>query len=144
MEILESAIANLKGKEISGDVVFKLYDTYGFPVDLTADIARERELTIDQAGFEEQMTIQRERARAASSFKISVPSGSLDLAGKSPKVKSTFSGYECVQENSKVISLIKDGAFVEEISGDAEALVVLDTTPFYAESGGQVGDTGLI
>ncbi len=144
MEILESAIAGLKGKKLPGDVVFKLYDTYGFPVDLTADIARERGLTVDQAGFEKEMEKQRKRARAASSFKIEVPAGALDIIGQKVTSASTFSGYERIEESSTVASIFKNGKSVKKISADDEALVVLDATPFYAESGGQIGDTGVL
>ncbi|MDX1405640.1 MAG: alanine--tRNA ligase [Woeseiaceae bacterium] len=144
MEILEDAISNLKGKKLPGDVVFKLYDTYGFPVDLTADIARERGLTVDQQGFEAQMEQQRSRARAASSFKVDVPSGTLELVGRKTGVATAFSGYERIEETSTVDSIFKDGKSVKKISAGDEALVVLDSTPFYAESGGQIGDTGVI
>ncbi len=138
MEILESAISNLKGKEIPGDVVFKLYDTYGFPLDLTADIARERGLTVDSKGFDEQMSQQRDRARAASKFGIGGESGiKTDL-------ESRFSGYECLEESSKVAALFKDGEEVTSLNEGDEGGVILESTPFYAESGGQIGDTGAL
>jgi alanyl-tRNA synthetase len=141
MEILEAAIAGLKGKVIPGDVVFKLYDTYGFPVDLTADIARERGLTLDQAGFEEAMEGQRERARAASKFAsgdVSIPA--LLAQGKATK----FLGYEGTSGSSKIVGLFADGKPVDGLSTGADGVIVLESTPFYAESGGQVGDTGVI
>jgi alanyl-tRNA synthetase len=144
MEILESAIAKLKGKKLPGDIVFRLYDTYGFPVDLTADIARERDLTVDQDGFEKQMEEQRKRARAASSFKAEVPRGALELVGKTPGVESNFSGYENIEEGSAVISIVKSEKSVDSIKENDEALVVLGSSPFYAESGGQIGDTGVL
>ncbi len=141
MEMLESAISKLKGKQIPGDVVFKLYDTYGFPVDLTADIARERELTIDQEGFEEQMSAQRDRGRAASKFVIKVPAGSLKLAGNEP---TTFTGYEGIEGASEVGAVFKDGKPSDSLTKDQEGAVILKSTPFYAESGGQVGDAGVL
>ncbi len=138
MEILESTIATLNGRQLPGDVVFKLYDTYGFPVDLTADIARERDLTIDEAGFERQMAAQRGRARAASKF----------AAGSESRLEtdaqSTFTGYELVEEESTVTALFRDGKPVEELDAGESGAVVLASTPFYAESGGQVGDTGAL
>ncbi|RLA29746.1 MAG: alanine--tRNA ligase [Gammaproteobacteria bacterium] len=138
MEILESAIGKLEGKEIPGDVVFKLYDTYGFPLDLTADIARERGLTVDSDGFDEHMSQQRDRARAASKFGIDGESGiKTDL-------ESRFSGYESLEESSKVAALFKDGEEVTSLEKGEEGAVILESTPFYAESGGQVGDTGAL
>jgi len=136
--ILESAIDVLKGKEIPGDVVFKLYDTYGFPVDLTADIARERGLAVDQAGFEEQMDAQRDRARAASKF------GTGEDAAIKSDVATTFSGYAGVRGDSKVLALYNGAQEVDRLDAGDEGAVILETTPFYAESGGQVGDTGII
>jgi len=138
IEILESAISTLKGKEIPGDVVFKLYDTYGFPLDLTADIARERGLTVDSDGFDERMSQQRERARAASKFGIDGESAiKTDLA-------SRFTGYECLEESSKVAAVFKDGEEVTSLDVGDEGGVILESTPFYAESGGQIGDTGAL
>ena len=138
MEILEVAIANLDGKEISGDVVFKLYDTYGFPIDLTADIARERGLTVDQQGFELAMSAQRNRARAASKF--SAAAGVVLRTN----LDTTFSGYEGTDETSEVVALFKGSEPVDSLTkGDVGALV-LSSTPFYAESGGQIGDTGVL
>jgi alanyl-tRNA synthetase len=138
MEILDEAINNLKGKELPGDVVFKLYDTYGFPVDLTADIARERELSIDQKGFETQMEAQRDRARAASKFGIGPDSGIKTDAA------TTFSGYEGTASTGKVLALYTKGEQVSSLGEGDEGALILDITPFYAESGGQVGDTGVI
>jgi alanyl-tRNA synthetase len=138
MEILDAAIANLKGKQLSGEVVFKLYDTYGFPVDLTADIARERGLSVDQEGFEEAMDAQRNRARAASKFGVGGESGI------KTDIESGFSGYERVEAPGKVLALFKGGAQVESLAEGDDGALLLDATPFYAESGGQVGDTGVI
>ena len=138
MKILEADIAGLSGKQIPGETVFKLYDTYGFPVDLTADIARERGLSIDEAGFEAAMEQQRERARSASQFDIDY-NQSIQAC-----CCSEFTGYEHVVFHSEVAELFIDGEAVDEIQAGQDAVVVLNTTPFYAESGGQVGDTGLL
>ncbi|WP_315336513.1 alanine--tRNA ligase [Pseudomonas grimontii] len=138
LKILEQDLAELKGTVVPGDVVFKLYDTYGFPMDLTADIARERELTIDEAGFEREMEAQRVRARSASSFgldyntlvKVDVP--------------TEFTGYKATVGSAKIVALYKDGKSVDVLNEGDEAVVVLDQTPFYAESGGQIGDCGFL
>ncbi|MGI9235632.1 MAG: alanine--tRNA ligase, partial [Woeseiaceae bacterium] len=140
MEILEVAIANLHGTEIPGDVVFKLYDTYGFPIDLTADIARERDLTVDQSGFEEAMEVQRARARASSKF-ASVASGSLGL---DRNVQTKFSGYKRTDDTGKVLALFQGNEPVDELAKGDVGAVVLSSTPFYVESGGQIGDTGVL
>ena len=140
MENLEVAIANLKDGEIPGEVVFKLYDTYGFPVDLTADIARERALTIDEKGFEAAMDAQRDRARAASKFGTG-DGGRLRVRGSE---KTNFCGYERSRDRSRVTALYQGSEAVDElIKGDVGA-VILESTPFYAESGGQVGDIGTL
>ena len=138
MTILEEAIAKLDGTVIPGETVFKLYDTYGFPVDLTADIARERGLTLDMAGFEREMAAQRERARAASSFSVAGGEG-LDV-----DVQTVFTGYDHLADQGQVQALFRDGRPVERLAEGEEGLLVLDRTPFYAESGGQVGDTGAL
>jgi alanyl-tRNA synthetase len=138
MGLLEEAIRRARGKTIAGDAAFKLYDTFGFPVDLTADIARERGLTIDQAGFEAAMEAQRERARAASKFGVDLRSG------VSVEARTEFSGYEGVTDQGNVVELIKAGAKVERLCAGEEGQVVLDRTPFYAEAGGQVGDQGVL
>ena len=138
MEILEAAIADLDGKELPGDIVFKLYDTYGFPVDLTADIARERGLGVDEKGFEAAMEGQRERARASSKF--SAAGGD----GLKTDAATEFLGYEGTESNSEIIALFKDGKGVNELAAGEEGAVVLASTPFYAESGGQIGDTGIL
>ncbi|WP_062060713.1 alanine--tRNA ligase [Cellvibrio sp. OA-2007] len=136
--VLEDALAKLSGTEVPGKVIFTLYDTYGFPVDLTADIARERGLTIDQAGYEAAMAEQRARARAAGSFKVDYNAAGLDLPA------SEFLGYSSLAEQGKVVALIKDGKKVERLVEGDDGAVVLDRTPFYAESGGQAGDCGYL
>ncbi|MDN5434173.1 MAG: alanine--tRNA ligase [Acinetobacter sp.] len=137
LKLIEGELANLKGKTIPGETVFKLYDTYGFPADLTADIARERELEIDEAGFEVEMAAQRQRARDAGKFAVDYNS--------IVKVDSEtqFDGYEATQGQGQIIAIYKDGVQVDEVVEGDEALIVLNQTPFYAESGGQIGDTGL-
>ena len=138
LKILELDLAELKGTVVPGDVVFKLYDTYGFPMDLTADIARERNLTVDEEGFEREMEAQRVRARSASAFgldyntlvKVDVP--------------TEFIGYSATQAPAKVVALYKDGQSVASLSEGDDGVVILDQTPFYAESGGQVGDCGYL
>ncbi|MBM3368274.1 MAG: alanine--tRNA ligase, partial [Betaproteobacteria bacterium] len=134
MSVLEGAMASGE-KLLDGDTVFKLYDTFGFPVDLTADIGRERGVSIDLAGFEAAMEAQRERARAASKF---TSAASLDYSGG----KTEFRGYDTLAEAGKVVALYRDGTQVEALKAGDAGVVVLDRTPFYAESGGQVGDRG--
>ena len=138
MKILEESIGELSGKEIPGDVVFKLYDTYGFPVDLTADIARERGLTIDQAGYDTEMEAQKERARSSSKFGVDYN----DTINTD--AVTDFTGYDHLQDDSSVMAIFKEGQPVDAIEAGDEAVVILERTPFYAESGGQVGDTGLL
>lgn len=138
LKILEQDLLGLKGDVIPGDVVFKLYDTYGFPVDLTADIARERELSVDEAGFEREMEAQRERARSASAFGMDY--------NALVKVDSDtrFLGYQGTSGSGKIIALFKAGSAVDSLAEGEEGVVVLDQTPFYAESGGQIGDCGYL
>ena len=136
--VLEDALGKLSGTEVPGKVVFTLYDTYGFPVDLTADIARERGLTIDQEGYEAAMAEQRARARAAGGFKVDYNAAGLDLPA------SEFLGYSTLAEQGKVLALVKDGKKVERLVEGDDGAVVLDRTPFYAESGGQAGDCGYL
>ncbi|HEU4517506.1 MAG TPA: alanine--tRNA ligase, partial [Steroidobacteraceae bacterium] len=138
MALLETAIAKLDGKMIPGETVFKLYDTYGFPIDLVGDIARERGLAIDQDGFELAMEAQRDRARAASKFGVDL------RAPETLDARSAFCGYEHLQNEGRVVAILKDGAEVDSAKAGDEAQIVLDHTPFYAESGGQVGDVGLL
>ena len=137
MSILEEAIANLKGSEIDGETVFKLYDTYGFPVDLTADVARERNLTVDMSGFEAEMTKQKERARQAGDFKTTQKGVAINEA-------TEFLGYEQLENTSVVQAIIQDGELVDGIDAGDEAIVVLTSSSFYGESGGQVGDSGAL
>jgi len=138
MGLLEEAIRNARGKTIAGEAVFKLYDTYGFPVDLTADMARERGLSIDETGFEKAMQAQRERARAASKFGVDLRSG-VSVEGR-----TDFSGYDELRDQGKVVDLIKGSDKVDRLKAGDEGQVILDRTPFYAEAGGQVGDQGQI
>ena len=139
MGLLDTAITALgTGTLLGGDTAFKLYDTYGFPADLTADICRERGLSLDQAGFDAAMEAQRDRARAASRFGVDLRGGA-DLG-----TVTTFEGYEHLATTSKVVALLKDGVTVSQLQAGEQGEVVLDHTPFYAESGGQVGDTGLL
>ncbi|WP_223670776.1 alanine--tRNA ligase [Kangiella shandongensis] len=136
MQILEADIADIKDKTISGETVFKLYDTYGFPQDLTADIAREKGLEIDWSGFEKAMEAQRERARASSNFGVDY-NDSLTL-----EEKSEFTGYDYLSQQVSVVKLLKDSESVERLNEGDKGIVILEKTPFYAESGGQVGDKG--
>jgi alanyl-tRNA synthetase len=134
MKILEAAL-HREDRMLDGETVFALYDTFGFPVDLTADIARERGVTLDMAGFEAAMSRQREQARAAGKFRASA---GVEYSGG----KTRFTGYDRLAGEGRVSALYVDGASVPAISSGQQAIVVLDTTPFYAESGGQVGDKG--
>ncbi|AVK04060.1 MULTISPECIES: alanine--tRNA ligase [Pseudomonas aeruginosa group] len=138
LKILEQDLAELQGSVIPGNVVFKLYDTYGFPVDLTNDIARERELTIDEDGFEREMEAQRERARASSAFGMDYNS-LVKVDGE-----TRFLGYQGISGAGQIVALFRDGQAVERLEEGEEGVVVLDQTPFYAESGGQVGDSGYL
>jgi len=138
MKILEACVAKLHGTVISGDVVFQLYDTYGFPVDLTADFARENNLTVDHAGFEIAMNAQRDRARSASSF-----GGDYHQDIKLDS-QTEFTGYDHLDDTAHIVALYQQGQAVDHLNAGEEGLVVLDKTPFYAESGGQVGDSGQI
>ncbi len=139
MRILDAALAGVpKGGQLDGATLFTLYDTYGFPVDLTADICREREVDVDMPGFEAAMERQREQARAAGKFKMAE---GLSYEGADTR----FEGYEHLElDGVKVTALYVDGTQVQEVQAGQKAVVVLDATPFYAESGGQVGDTGLL
>jgi alanyl-tRNA synthetase len=135
MEILDGALAT-GVKQLDGETAFKLHDTYGFPVDLTADVCRERDVTVDQAGFDAAMTRQREQARAAGKFKMAA---GLEYSG----APTVFHGYDhLTQEGAKVTAVYVDGASVQQANAGDDAVIVLDNTPFYAESGGQAGDSG--
>ncbi|HDJ2743035.1 TPA: alanine--tRNA ligase [Salmonella bongori] len=136
LALLDEELAKLQGDTLDGETAFRLYDTYGFPVDLTADVCRERNIKVDEAGFEAAMEEQRRRAREASGF------GADYNAMIRVDSASEFKGYDHLELNGKVTALFVDGKAVEEISVGQEAVVVLDQTPFYAESGGQVGDKG--
>jgi alanyl-tRNA synthetase len=136
MALFDAATAKLDSSVIPGETVFRLYDTYGFPLDLTADVARERGLSIDQAGFDAAMEAQRERAKAASKFGVPLRD-TVKLTGR-----TAFSGYGSLVGSGRVTALIVDGALVDSLPEGAEAQVILDHTPFYAESGGQMGDSG--
>lgn len=138
MAVLEEALAKLNGSEIPGEVVFTLYDTYGFPLDLTNDIARERGLTIDMPGYDKAMEAQRARARAAGAFKVDYTAAGLDVPA------TEFIGYSSLAEQGVILALLKGGAAVDHLSEGDDGVVVLDRTPFYGESGGQVGDSGYI
>ncbi|WP_055003417.1 alanine--tRNA ligase [Pseudomonas coronafaciens] len=138
LKILEQDLAELKGTVVPGEVVFKLYDTYGFPMDLTGDIARERNLTLDEEGFEREMDAQRVRARSASSFGMDYNSlVKVDVA-------TQFTGYSATTGSATVVALYKEGLSVTHLSEGEEGVVILDSTPFYAESGGQIGDSGFL
>lgn len=137
MKVLEQDIVELKGKQISGETVFTLYDTYGFPVDLTNDIARERGLTLDHDGYEKAMEAQRERARSSSKFGVDYNEG-LELEGE-----TRFVGYTDLESSSNVVAVLVDGEAASASEGQS-CYVILDSTPFYAESGGQAGDSGFL
>ncbi len=136
MKILEACVAKLDGTVIPGDIVFQLYDTYGFPVDLTADFAREHNLSVDYDGFEQDMAAQRERARSASSFGADYDK---DIKFDS---QTEFTGYNHLDDEVHIVALYQQGQPVDSLPAGVEGVVVLDKTPFYAESGGQIGDCG--
>jgi alanyl-tRNA synthetase len=136
MKILEAQLAK-DSKKLDGATAFTLYDTYGFPLDLTADICRERGVVLDEQGFAEAMEQQKKTARAAGKFKMAA---NVEYSGE----KTRFVGYDCLTQNSRVAALYSEGVKVEQLAAGQAGIVVLDTTPFYAESGGQVGDQGLI
>jgi alanyl-tRNA synthetase len=139
MRILEDAISKMKGDIIDGKTVFKLYDTYGFPADLTADVAREKDLQIDQDGFDVEMEVQRSRARASSQFSAVSDNFRLDAYPA-----SEFLGYEKHSAAAKVLAILQNDSAIDQLENGDQAIVILDHTPFYAESGGQVGDIGVI
>jgi alanyl-tRNA synthetase len=139
MRILEDAIAQLDGDTIDGETAFKLYDTYGFPVDLTADVAREKGLSVDLEGFDVEMEAQRARARASSQF------GAVDANIKLDAYPaSEFLGYEKLGSDARVVAILQNNAAIDQLEDGDRAIVILDRTPFYGESGGQVGDIGRI
>jgi alanyl-tRNA synthetase len=134
MAILEESLQQIANETIPGDVIFKLYDTYGFPVDLTNDIARERDLSLDLDGYEAAMAAQRQRSQDHAGFKVDY-SQSLTIEGE-----TEFLGYEVDQADGKVVAILSDGVAVDELESGQSGVVILDRTPFYGESGGQVGD----
>ncbi|QBQ62774.1 alanine--tRNA ligase [Actinobacillus indolicus] len=138
LALLEDALAKVENKVLSGEVAFKLYDTYGFPLDLTADVCRERDITIDEAGFEREMQAQRARAQASSNFGTDY-NNVIKVDGS-----TEFKGYEVTECEATVVALFSNGKAVEAIQSGENAVVVLDRTAFYGESGGQVGDSGVI
>ena len=138
LAVLEEALADLKDSVIPGELIFRLYDTYGFPVDLTNDIARERDYSLDLDGYERCMEAQRQRARAASHFEVDY-TDKLEIDGE-----TAFTGYETLEGEASVQALFREGEAVESVQPGDKAVVVLDTTPCYGESGGQVGDRGLL
>jgi len=139
MRILEDSIAQMQGDTISGETLFKLYDTYGFPVDLTADVARERGLQVDEKGFEAQMKAQKKRARASSQF--GAVGKKFDLGSHDP---TRFKGYDDSTAETRIVAIIQDEAQIDRLDNRLRAIIVLEQTPFYGESGGQVGDIGLL
>ena len=138
MAILKQAIAELNGSVIPGDTVFKLYDTFGFPVDLTADVAREHGLTLDMAGFDRAMAVQKQQARAAGQF------NAVEKLVINLEQGTKFTGYEQLAGQAQVLAIYRDGHPVNEIAAQGEALLILNSSPFYAESGGQAGDKGVL
>jgi alanyl-tRNA synthetase len=136
MKILEAALAS-NDKKLDGDTAFTLYDTFGFPLDLTADICRERNITLDEAGFDAAMARQKATARAAGKFKMAA---GVEYSGE----KTKFVGYDTLAQQSRVVALYVEGSAVQKVNAGQQAIVVLDTTPFYAESGGQCGDSGVL
>jgi len=138
MRILEQELAELSGNVIPGELTFRLYDTFGFPSDLTADYARERGLSVDMEGFEQAMSAQRDRARAASQFRME------GVAKVSVEERTDFTGYEGLDGSATVLALVLNDAETDSMGEGSEGLVILDRSPFYAESGGQVGDQGML
>ncbi|MGL5566105.1 MAG: alanine--tRNA ligase, partial [Plesiomonas sp.] len=138
LALLDGALADLQGDVLDGETAFKLYDTYGFPLDLTADVCRERNITVDEAGFEKEMKAQRERAQAANNFGADYNS-MIRVDGQ-----TEFHGYTTTAHQGQVVALFREGQSVEQLHAGEEAIIVLNETPFYAESGGQVGDSGLL
>lgn len=138
LALLEDALTKVENNTLSGDVAFKLYDTYGFPLDLTADVCRERNIVIDEAGFEAEMQAQRERAKASSNFGVDY-NNVIKVDGK-----TDFIGYDNLTAEATVVGLFSNGNAVDVIKSGENAIIILDKTPFYAEMGGQVGDSGRI
>ncbi|KGQ39103.1 alanine--tRNA ligase [Gallibacterium genomosp. 1] len=138
LALLDAELASLKGNVLSGEVAFKLYDTYGFPLDLTADVCRERDISIDEDGFNREMEAQRERAQAASQFGMDY-NNLIRVDGT-----TAFEGYHAAESLAKVSAIFVDGKEVNQVQAGQSAVIVLENTPFYAESGGQIGDSGIL
>ena len=138
MAILEEALAGLDGTVLPGELIFRLYDTYGFPVDLTNDIARERNLTLDVEGYDEAMAQQRKRSQESGSFKVDY-NESVNIPGE-----TQFTGYDSTEGSGTVVALLAEGELVQALATGERGIVILDSTPFYGESGGQVGDCGFL
>ncbi|MDT8427304.1 MAG: alanine--tRNA ligase [Pseudomonadales bacterium] len=138
MAILNRTIADLKGDQLPGETIFRLYDTYGFPVDLTADIAREQGLSLDMKGFDQAMAVQKQQARAASQF------GATETLSINLQGRTDFVGYDRLSAEAEVMAIYQQGKRVDALAAGEEALLILDTSPFYAESGGQTGDCGVL
>lgn len=139
LKILENDLTNITGNLIPGETVFRLYDTYGFPVDLTNDIARERGLTIDMAGFNESMKAQKTRARESSQFGVNYNDHTIPMHNHT----TDFVGYDFLKAECLIVGLYQDGKAVSELQEGETGAVVLEHSPFYAESGGQLGDQGV-
>ena len=138
MKILNKYLQDMDGSTINGELVFKLYDTYGFPIDLTEDIAREKGYIIDKDGYDKFMAIQKTKAKTSSNFKKSVNKLNLNSISN----KTSFKGYDSLQNQGKILGLYVEGESVSMVDKSQEAIVILDNTTLYAESGGQVGDRG--
>ena len=138
LKMLDRELSSLSGGVLPGEIAFRLYDTYGFPVDLTTDFLRERDLTVDMEGFERSMQEQRERAKSASKFDAVAASATI------VNVEVEFSGYRTLEQDSEIVAILVEDSQAQSVKQDQKAVLVLNVTPFYAESGGQVGDTGII
>ena len=138
LKMLDRELSSLSGDVLPGEIAFRLYDTYGFPVDLTTDFLRERDLTVDMEGFERSMQEQRERAKSASRF------DAVAASAATVNVEVEFSGYRTLEQDSEIVAILIEDSQAQSVKQDQKAVLVLNATPFYAESGGQVGDTGII
>ena len=138
LKMLDRELSSLSGDVLPGEIAFRLYDTYGFPVDLTTDFLRERDLTVDMEGFERSMQEQRERAKSASRF------DAVAASATTVNVEVEFSGYRTLEQDSEIVAILIEDSQAQSVKQDQKAVLVLNATPFYAESGGQVGDTGII
>ena len=138
LKMLDRELSSLSGDVLPGEIAFRLYDTYGFPVDLTTDFLRERDLTVDMEGFERSMQEQRERAKSASRF------DAVAASATTVNEEVEFSGYRTLEQDSEIVAILVEDSQAQSVKQDQKAVLVLNATPFYAESGGQVGDTGII